>query len=190
MARKTNGKVVETVEVVETTPEAIEMTEQAETTTNEQVETQEQVENQPAEVETSAVETQTLLDDELDALSVIKDDLSDLDVDQLKSIINYCEELIESINRDAVEALEAQMREIQDRLFALRGSRKQFALEQSVKSDAKKAGRPIYNPNNPSEVYRFGSYPQWVKELVKPANGDRKLEREILNKIREQQAAK
>lgn len=194
MARKTNGTKVETApETVVATEEVIEMTTTEETTTNvEQVETQNEVENSEAQVETETAETPTALHDELDALSVIKDDLTDLEVDQLKSIIDYCESLIEEKQREAVEELERQMREIQDKLWAMKGGRRtSLVLEQTRTSDTKKAGRPIFNPANPSEVWGgFGARPQFIADMVKSAGGDRKKEREILNKIREEQAAK
>lgn len=195
MARKTNGTKVETApETVVATEEVIEMTTTEETTTNvEQVETQNEVENSEAQVADETETNGTALHDELDALSVIKDDLTDLEVDQLKEIIEYCEELIEEKQRDAVEELEAQMREIQDKLWALKGGRARtsLVLEQTRTSDTKKAGRPIFNPANPSEVWGgFGARPQFIADMVKSAGGDRKKEREILNKIREEQAAK
>ncbi len=210
MARKSNGKVesvvVDTTEqvvvasnpqdwvkdyvapeqVVETTPEVVEMnTEQAENTNvAEQVETQVEVENQTAEVATETAETE-----EVDELAALKEQLDELNVDGLKSIITHCEFLIEQINRDAVEALEAEMRAIQDKLWALKGGRRSLVLEESARSDSKKVGRPIVNPNNPQEVWGgFGARPDWLNEMIKSAKGDRKAERELLNKIREEQA--
>jgi hypothetical protein len=46
------------------------------------------------------------------AVAVICHGLSELDVDELKEVIDYCEERIDELQRDEVESLEAEMRAI------------------------------------------------------------------------------
>ena len=55
------------------------------------------------------------------AVAVICHGLSELDVDELKEVIDYCEERIDELQRDEVESLEAEMRAIQDKLLSLKG---------------------------------------------------------------------
>ena len=83
--------------------------------------------------------------------------LSELEVDELKEVIDYCEERIDELQRDEVEELEYQMRAIQDKLLALKGKTSHQAS--SGREGAKKQARPIVNPNDPLRCTRSANVP-------------------------------
>ena len=116
------------------------------------------------------------------AVEVICHGLSELEVDELKEVIQYCQERIEELQRDEVEELEYQMRAIQNKLLALKGKTSHPAS--SGREGAKKQARPIVNPNDPSQVYTFGKRPEWLKTLLEPANGDKNKELEMMEAMR------
>lgn len=164
----------------ETMTEVVEIMNENVSNDAEQAETPNSVENTEAQVAIEVDET----------LEMFKSGLTDLNVDQLKSVITHCEELIEEKQRDQVAELERQMREIQDKLWAMKGG-KYFNEQRPSTSTTKKAGRPIHNPSNPSEVYSgFGARPNWLTELLVPAGGDKLKEREMLDKLRNEQSTK
>ena len=116
------------------------------------------------------------------AVAVICHGLSELEVDELKEVIDYCEERIDELQRDEVESLEAEMRAIQDKLLSLKG--KTSVQTSSLREGAKKQARPIVNPNDSNQVYTFGKRPEWLKALLDPANGDKNKELEMLEAMR------
>lgn len=77
-------------------------------------------------------------------------------VPNLKTVIEHCEGRIHELQREQAEALEAQMRAIQDKLIALRGP---------AQSNGRNI-KPLRNPANPAEYYTSGMTPQWVRDLV------------------------
>lgn len=160
MATRKNGKteVVETAavetEVVETAPVETEVVEAP----------LEQVENK--EVETTEMENKEVRSTEYTAVDIVCNDCDDLDVDELKQVIDYCSNRIDELQREEVEALEEQMRAIQDKLMALKGFRLQSKTVTGEKSEAKRVATPLVNPKNPTEVYTFGKHPDWVVKLM------------------------
>lgn len=116
------------------------------------------------------------------AVEVICHGLSELEVDELKEVIQYCQERIDELQQDEVEELEYQMRAIQDKLLALKGKTSHPAS--SGREGAKKQARPIVNPNDPTQVYTFGKRPEWLKTLLEPANGDKNKELEMMEAMR------
>lgn len=88
----------------------------------------------------------------------LKPVLDTLAVDDLKQVIAYCESAINELQREQVEALEFQMRAIQDQLILLKGRNGYPSSARNVK--------PIVNPANPSEFYTVGMTPYWLRELV------------------------
>jgi DNA-binding protein H-NS len=115
-------------------------------------------------------------------VEVICHGLSELEVDELKEVIQYCQERIEELQRDEVEELEYQMRAIQDKLLSLKGKTRNPAS--SGREGAKKQARPIVNPNDPTQVYTFGKRPEWLKTLLEAANGDKNKELEMMEAMR------
>jgi DNA-binding protein H-NS len=105
---------------------------------------------------------------------IVKDAVADLDVDGLKEVLEYVSVKIEELQKEEVEALEAQMRAIQDKLLALKGFRnkpvaRMVAPEKTEKTEktegAKRNVKPLVNPENPEEVYTFGKHPAWLVTL-------------------------
>ena len=91
----------------------------------------------------------------LSPLETVRLVLDDMPVPDLKTIIEHCEGRIHDLQREEVEALEQQMRFLQDKLIALRGP---------VQSNGRNV-KPLRNPANPNEVYTTGMTPAWVREL-------------------------
>jgi hypothetical protein len=116
------------------------------------------------------------------AVGVICHGLSELDVDELKEVIDYCHDRIDELQRDEVEELEYQMRAIQDKLLLLKG-KTSYPVSPS-REGTKKQARPIVNPNDPNQVYTFGKRPEWLKALLEPANGDKNKELEMMEALR------
>lgn len=90
----------------------------------------------------------------------LKPTLEKLGLDDLKAVVDYCNGIIDELQREEVEALEAQMREIQEKLSSLK--RPSPVASPSNSRNVK----PLRNPDNPSEVYTTGMTPLWVKNLV------------------------
>ena len=90
----------------------------------------------------------------------VKPTLEKLEVEDLKGVIEYCQNLIDEMQKEEVESLEAEMREIQDKLMALKGKKT------SVSSEKRRMAKSIVNPANLSQVYTFGRYPEWLEQLV------------------------
>ena len=106
------------------------------------------------QLESDAIEDSTP-DTPWDALKSVLDTLA---VDDLKQVIAYCESAINELQREQVEALESQMRAIQDQLILLKGRNGSPSSSRNVK--------PIVNPANPSEFYTVGMTPYWLRELI------------------------
>lgn len=103
-------------------------------------------------------------------VEIICSGCDDLDVDELKQVIDYCSGRIDELQREEVEALEAQMRAIQDKLMAMKGFRGKVVVENGEKQ--KRTAIPLVNPNNPSEVYTFGKHPDWLVKLMAETGKD------------------
>lgn len=132
-----------------------------------------------ATVETNVVEEHTMNElpvetatpeenKEYTAVDIVCNDCDNLNVDELKQVIEYCSSRIDELQREEVEALEAQMRAIQDKLMAMKGFRGKQVVENSEKQ--KRTAIPLVNPNNPSEVYTFGKTPDWLVKLMADTN--------------------
>lgn len=96
----------------------------------------------------------------LSPLETVQLVLDEMPVSDLKTVIEYCDSRIEALQREEVESLEEQMRFLQDKLLALKGTR--YTQQASSRS----AVKPIRNPDNPAETYTTGMTPQWLKDLV------------------------
>lgn len=107
---------------------------------------------------------------EYTAVEMICSGCDDLDVEELKQVIEYCSSRIDELQREEVEALEAQMRAIQDKLMAMKGFRGKQVVENGEKQ--KRTAIPLVNPNNPSEVYTFGKHPDWLVRLMAKTGKD------------------
>ena len=129
---------------------------------NEETESRSQ-EDQVEGVETAKAES--LLPDELSGVEIICNDLDDLGVDELKEVIEYCSSRIEFLQREEVEALEQQMRAIQDKLIAMKGFRLN-PVTGNGNSGQKRTDKPLINPKNPTQVYTFGKTPEWLSKWM------------------------
>lgn len=146
-------EVVESTEIVEETPEVVESVKNTFTPDSQ--------EYRPM-MKTSFVMTP---EEELsqEAWDDIQERLDLLNVESIKLVIDYCRDRLEELQREEIEALEAEMRTIQSKLFSMKGG----ALTASAYVPKKKREKPpIINPANPSEVYRFGRTPDWLKALI------------------------
>ena len=157
MARK-NGKteVVENVEVVET-PVTETETAVAEVIETAEVPDTEQAAEQQAE--------QELIPDQLTGVEIICSDCDDLDIEELKQVIDYCANRIDELQRSEVEALEEQMRAIQDKLLAMKGFRGKAVSDKTEEAKRSRTEKVVINPENPSQIYRFGKVPSWLTAL-------------------------
>ena len=119
----------------------------------------------PTQIETELETTETTESTEVTSIqwSSIKPTLDNLDVDGLKEVIEYCQDKIDELQRHEVEALEAEMRAIQDKLMALKGHKTTLRTEGKERSKMEKV---VVNPDNPSEVYRNGRTPDWLSALM------------------------
>lgn len=108
------------------------------------------------------VETPVETEQESFLSSSIKTELDEFDVDGLKEVIEYCSARIDELQREEVEALEAEMRAIQDKLMAMRGHRGKQVVE---KEKQKRTEKVVINPDNPTQVYKFGKTPDWLSAL-------------------------
>jgi GTPase involved in cell partitioning and DNA repair len=164
MARK-NGKteVVENVEVAKVV-EVIETAEVIETNeTPEVVETE--TETAVAEVSEETEVPDTILPDQLTGVEIICNDCDDLDIEELKQVIDYCANRIDELQKEEVEALEEQMRAIQDKLLAMRGFRGKAVSDKTEEAKRSRTEKVVINPENPSQIYRFGKVPSWLTAL-------------------------
>lgn len=124
-------------------------------------------------VETTLVETAEEPEEPVESAltsvqwSSIKPELDDLDADGLKEVIEYCSNRIEELQKEEVEELEAQMRSIQDKLLAMKGFRGKQVVKTEKTEEAKRTRteKVVINPENPSQVYRFGKIPEWLDQL-------------------------
>jgi hypothetical protein len=82
-------------------------------------------------------------------------------------LIEYCSNRIEELQKEEVEELEAQMRSIQDKLLAMKGFRGKQVVKTEKTEEAKRTRteKVVINPDNPSQVYRFGKIPEWLDQL-------------------------
>ena len=90
-------------------------------------------------------------------------ELDEFDVDGLKEVIEYCSTRIDELQREEVEALESEMRAIQDKLMAMRGYKNNI-----IKTEGSKRSRTekvVINPDNPTQIYKFGRAPDWLSAL-------------------------
>lgn len=180
MATRKNGKeaqaqteVVENVEVSEVanvveTNEVPEMKTETETAVAEVIETPEVVET---ETEQELI-PEVAQAHQLTGVEIICSDCDDLDIEELKQVIDYCANRIDELQREEVEALEEQMRAIQDKLLALKGFRGKPVNGADKSASASTNGekrtrteKVVINPENPNEVYRFGKMPAWLTAL-------------------------
>lgn len=88
-----------------------------------------------------------------------------LDVDELKQVIDYCTSRIDELQREEVKALEAEMRAIQDKLMALKGHRNSPAAMRTESTERKRTEKVVINPDNPTQIYKFGKTPEWLTAL-------------------------
>ena len=125
--------------------------------TDEVVETNEALEMR---TETDVVEIETT---EVTSIqwSSIKPTLDDLEVNGLREVIDYCENRITELQRSEVEELEEEMRAIQDKLLALKGKK----VSNGTGEKRSRTEKVVINPDNPSQVYRFGKIPEWLDQL-------------------------
>lgn len=93
----------------------------------------------------------------LSPLETVQLVLDEMSVSDLKTVVEQAEGLIHELQRAEVEALESQMRAIQDQLIALKGP---------VAQSGGRNLKPLRNPENPSEYYVCGLVPQWLRDLV------------------------
>lgn len=94
----------------------------------------------------------------------IQERLDVLNVESIKLVIDYCRDRLQELQRAEIEALEAEMRAIQQKLFSMKGVP---TVSASMNSAPKtRTTKPIVNPNNPHEVYSFGRTPGWLSELM------------------------
>lgn len=107
-----------------------------------------------SEVSTEEVKSTT-------GVTIIIDGCNDLNVEELKAVIEHCANRIQSIQREEVEILESQMREIQDRLVAIKGKD-----SQTKSMSNRRATTPIVNPDDPRQVYTLGKVPDWLNALM------------------------
>ncbi len=147
-----NGKNAETSVTIN---EETEITSTAET--GETASTELETENNDIPTDTKSVE-------------VICSGCDDLDLDGLKQVIDYCSNRIDELQREEVEALEAQMRAIQDKLIAMKGHKGKVNGNGTSDSGKKRNDTPLVNPNNPKEVYTFGKHPDWLAKLIAETN--------------------
>ena len=167
MARKNgNTEVVEplvTDEVVETN-EASEMK-----TETDVVETETTEVSEVPEVTEVPEVSETVDQTEVTSIqwSSIKPTLDDLEVNGLREVIDYCENRITELQRNEVEELEEEMRAIQDKLLAMKGFRGKQVVKTEKTEEAKRTRteKVVINPDNPSQVYRFGKIPEWLDQL-------------------------
>ena len=129
------------------------------------VETETETEQVQNQFEDSSSEAETT--EESLVLTTAWDDckptLESLEVTELKEVIDYCQTLIDEIQREEVEALEAEMRAIQNKLLALQGRK---ATRASMRQSPKRTATPIINPADPSQTYTFGRMPDWLSALM------------------------
>lgn len=112
------------------------------------------------------VETPVETPTQYTAVEIVCNDCDDLGVDELKQVIEYCSSRIDELQREEVEALEAEMRAIQEKLMAMKGHKYQPKVSNGGDDREKRSVTPLVNPNNPSEVYTFGKHPDWVVKLM------------------------
>lgn len=170
-----NGKNAETVETFKA---------EAEEEQEQEQEVAEQEEEQEEEVEQE--QEQALIPDQYTAVEIICNDIDDLNVDELKEVIEYCSSRIDELQREEVEALEAEMRVIQDKLMAMRGFRGKPVTNgnQSGHSGAvKRTDRPLANPKNPAQVYTFGKTPDWLSKWMSETGKSVRELRDAQNKV-------
>lgn len=193
MATKRNTKTenVETAAVVETleTTAVVETTENVEileSTTNVETEvpqsekdSQPQVVEQPVEVtgghfdpsedNHSLIRTTFLMTPDQEMSQEVWNDIQErldvLNVESLKITIEYCQDRLQELQRAEIEALEAEMRTIQQKLFSMKGGKSLPNTMTSAVSKTRTA-KPIVNPANSHEVYSMGRTPAWLKELM------------------------
>ncbi len=120
--------------------------------------------NKMTTIENGKTETPETTDSEsLSPVEAIYNKCDELDVEQLKQVIEYCQERIDDLQREEVEQIEAEMRALQDKLIALKGHK----TTGIVGSGAKRTATPIVNPKNPTQMYTYGKTPDWLVELMK-----------------------
>jgi len=92
----------------------------------------------------------------------LKPSIDELNTTSIRDLIEYSQSVIDRRRQSETEELERQMLEIQAKLLTLKGP---SAVGGNVNKSGKTA-RPIINPNNPSQIYKFGKHPKWLTDLV------------------------
>lgn len=166
-ARKTSQtakEIVETSQVAKAQEEQViqSMIEQVAIETLQSTGKEEVVETAKPEVAEAQEEPESLLPDEMSGVKIICDGLS---IDELKGVIEYCSNRIDELQKEEVEALEAEMRAIQSKLMAMRGFRLNPVMGNG-NSGQKRADKPLINPKNPAQVYTFGKTPDWLSKWM------------------------
>lgn len=116
---------------------------------------------EPTHSEETEMNETSMLPDQLTGVEIICNDCDDLNVDELKQVINYCSSRIDELQKEQVSLLEEQMRAIQEKLMALKGHKGHKAA-----GNGKRVATPLVNPDNPKEIYTFGKLPDWVVKLM------------------------
>lgn len=106
----------------------------------------------------------------------IIDAINQLDFDGLMKISDYVNVEVNKLKEKEAALLEEQMREIQEKLAAIRGTSLIDACGPS----------PVRykNPTTGEIANSRGKRPAWLAELLKAANGDKTKEKEILEPLK------
>lgn len=175
MARKETASKNGKTEVVETTPVEITTPETVAINAQDWIKEGKDVSEKDATLPETAVETAAEEQEQAEeqaeekqytAVDIVCNDCDDLNVEELKQVIDYCSSRIDELQREEVEALEEQMRAIQEKLMAMRGYKKPQHKDSNGHSGAERVATPLVNPKNPSEVYTFGKHPEWIVKLM------------------------
>jgi len=106
----------------------------------------------------------------------LKTSIDELDYAELEEIANYSRQRLDNLQNEEASAIEKQIQELQSKLNSIRPSK---ANPEPIRRIV-----PIVNPNDSSQIYTTGPRPQWLKDLLKEANGDKERERDIMNSLR------
>lgn len=83
-----------------------------------------------------------------------------MSVDELKQVVEFCTTRITDLQRNEVEDIEAQMSKLQAKLDALKGVK-----PAELKEPSKRTSKVVVNPDDPTQVYKFGKTPDWLSAL-------------------------
>lgn len=140
------------------------------------------IDHEDFENSTESLVDNSVVQQERSAMNLLIARVKLLNAEQVQMLLSHCKELLTELHKKELAKVEAEIIELEKKRSLLKGD--DYVISQHKHAEKKRRGKVIVNPNNPDEKYGgFGKKPEWLEEILKPANGDKDKERLIIKEL-------